>query len=106
MKSKFIPTVTVLTFFLTWTVNSEASYISVLQQANFTYYLSPYYAFIYDYDLYYMESNTGGFLYRDASLYFVGQAPFGRMTTHVAYIYDLSLGIYTEALAFLNSYLY
>lgn len=101
--NKFFYVVFFLFFFLA--TSSNASYLSVIQQANFTYYSSPYYGFIYDYNLGYMESNTGGFIYRNSTLYFTAQAPT-YMTTHVAYIYSVGAGRYTEALAFINQYLY
>ena len=78
------------------------AFVSYSQRCYFTYYTGcPYYGFIYDYSQSLQESVTPGMISYDTYLSFTAQTPVA-MTTHVAYIYNSSLGRYTEAMAFLE----
>ena len=78
------------------------SYLSVNQQCTFTYFESAFFAFICDYSTgNIMESMTPGFVGYDITLLFNAQTP-AWMTTHVAYIYNTTVGQYTEAMAILG----
>lgn len=84
------------------TAQASNAYVSYTQRCYFTYYTGcSYFAFIYDYTTGYQESVTPGFIGYDTYLSFNAQAPVA-MTTHVAYIYNVSNGRYTEAMAFLE----
>ncbi len=84
------------------TAKASNAYVSYAQRCYFTYYTGcPYYGFIYDYSAGVQESVTPGIISYDTYLSFNAQAP-GSMTTHVAYVYNSSLGRYTEAMAFLE----
>ncbi len=84
------------------TAKASNAYLSYSQRCFFTYYVGcPYYAFVYDYSSGYQESVTPGMISYDTSLSFNAQTPVS-MTTHVAYVYNASIGRYTEAMAFLN----
>jgi len=84
------------------TAKAANAYVSYAQRCYFTYYTGcPYYGFIYDYSQGLQESVTPGMISYDTYLTFTAQTPVA-MTTHVAYIYNSSLGQYTEAMAFLE----
>lgn len=84
------------------TAKAANAYVSYSQRCYFTYYTGcSYFAFIYDYSQSLQESVTPGMISYDTYLSFTAQAPTA-MTTHVAYIYNSSLGRYTEAMAFLE----
>ena len=84
------------------TAKASNAYVSYAQRCYFTYYTGcPYYGFIYDYSAGVQESVTPGMIGYDTFLSFNAQTPVA-MTTHVAYIYNSSLGRYTEAMAFLG----
>lgn len=75
--------------------STRGSYINVSQRVSFYYYLSPYWAMIYDYTGGYIETSTPGFISFTGYLEYV----CGMHDVQVAYIYDAVLGRYYQALA-------
>ncbi len=84
-----------------WIPAATGSHMSYSQQCAFTYADNSYYAFIYDYSAGVLESATTGFAAGNVILTFQAQTA-APITTHIAYIYNINVGRYTEALAILG----